>query len=145
MEKIVLKAKVRDVEKEKVKKMRREGWLPMVVYGQKKENINLLVDYNEFLRVYRLAGNNTIVELDIEGKDKENILLVEIDYHPLTDMPRHADALRINMAENITTLVPINFVGMAKAVKDLGGTFIANINGFEVTSLPADLPKSIEM
>lgn len=145
MEKIVIKAKLRDLAQDKVKKVRREGWLPIVVYGQKKENLNLVVDYNEFLKVYRQAGNNTIVELDIEGREKENVLLVEVDYHPLTDNPRHADALRVNMAEKITTNVPLNFIGLSKAVKDLGGTFIANINSFEVTSLPADLPKVIDV
>jgi len=145
MEKIVLKAKLRDIAQEKVKKIRRDGWLPLVVYGQKKENVNLMVNYIEFVKVYRAAGNNTIVELDVEGKEKENVLLVEIDYHPLTDLARHADALRVNMLEKITTNVPINFIGMSKAVKDLGGTFIANISEFEVTCLPADLPKVIEV
>ncbi len=145
MEKIVLKAKLRDIVQEKVKKIRRDGWLPLVVYGQKKDNINLMVNFNEFVKVYRAAGNNTIVELDVEGSEKENVLLVEIDYHPLTDLPRHADALRVNMLEKISTSVPINFVGVAKAVKDLGGTFIANISSFDVTCLPADLPKVIDV
>ncbi|MFZ5392347.1 MAG: 50S ribosomal protein L25 [Patescibacteria group bacterium] len=145
MEKIVLKAKLRDIVQEKVKKIRRDGWLPLVVYGQKKDNVNLMVNFNEFVKVYRAAGNNSIVELDVEGKEKENVLLVEIDYHPLTDLPRHADALRVNMLEKISTAVPINFIGVSKAVKDLGGTFIANISSFDVTCLPADLPKVIEV
>ncbi len=145
MEKIVLKAKLRNIDQDKAKKVRREGWLPMVVYGQKKENLNVVVDFNDFVKIYRVAGNNTIVELDIEGKDKENVLLVEVDYHPLTDLARHADALRVNMTEKITTSVPISFVGMSKAVKDLGGTFIANISSFDVTCLPIDLPKVIEV
>lgn len=144
-ENIKLKAKLRDVGKEKAKVLRSRGLLPGVVYGADQENIHVVVDNSEFLKLYREAGGNTIVQLEVDGGQPENVLVYDVDYDPITDQMNAVDFMRVKMDEKVTAEIPLEFVGQSKAVKDLGGTFIANIDELEVTCLPANLPKVIEV
>ncbi|MFA4931226.1 MAG: 50S ribosomal protein L25 [Patescibacteria group bacterium] len=141
----ILNVKLRDVKEAKAKVLRQQGLLPAVVYGADQENIHVTVEKNNFIRLYREAGANTIVRLNVEGKGEENVLIHEVDYNPVTDEVSAIDFIRIKMDEKITAKIPLEFIGQSKAVKDLAGIFIANIDELEVTCLPADLPKVFEV
>ena len=145
MDKITLAATSRDVEKSKAKELRRAGIAPACVYGAGKENVNVGVNRNDFVRLFRTAGNNTVVELSIDEKESENVLIYSVSYHPVSDEVDHIDFIRVRMDEKITTKVPLEFVGLSKAVKDLGGIFNTDMDEIEVTCLPGDLPKLIEV
>lgn len=145
MEKLNLTVKTRDLDKDRPNKVRSEGMLPMVLYGNKQPNEHLLSDYIQFEKIYRAAGSNTIIEIAIGDKAKENVLIYSVDYEPITGRIQHVDLLRVNMSEKITTKVPLEFVGLSKAVKELAGIFIANIDELQVTCLPNDLPKDIKV
>ena len=145
MDNLVLKGKLRDLAAKKARKIRLEGNLVGVVYGADKDNLHIEVDKSEFIRLYRQAGGNTIVRLEIDGNGEENVLVHEIDYNPITDEINNIDFLRVKMDEKITAKIPVEFVGQSKAVKDDGGVLITDFDELEVTCLPADLPKVIEV
>jgi large subunit ribosomal protein L25 len=130
-------------EGQKAGAIRREGSLPVVLYGNKQDNVLLTVKKNDLQRLYRQAGKNTIIQLAIEGMPEDNVLIYDLSYNPITDEIEHVDLLRVNMNEEITAEVPIEIVGESHAVKDLGGILVTSYHDLDVTCLPGDLPKSI--
>ncbi len=145
MEKITLKAKIRKETGKKVKKFRREGWLPAVVYGKKIPSKNLWIDLAEMEKMYSNVGENTIIELEIKGGEKKDVLIYETQFDPLRDKFSHVDFFQIRMDEKIETEIPLEFTGEAPAVKELGGVLIKNMDEVTVSCLPADLPSELEV
>jgi len=101
MTKINLKSKVRDVMGRKVKKFREEGLIPAVMYGHKVKPQNLWVNYLDFKKVYQKAGENTVVELDLDNDKKCNVIIHEIQTDPLSQKFSHIDFSKIDFSEYI--------------------------------------------
>lgn len=145
MEKIKLQAKKREILGKQVASLRREGLVPVVLYGKGKENMSLSVDKKEFDRVYKISGGSTIIQVDIDGEKTKNVLVKEVAHNPVNDSIIHADFYQVSMSEKITAQIPLNFIGDSKAVIDLGGSLITNKSEVEIECLPADLPHEIEV
>lgn len=144
MEKFKLRAIIREVKGKAVRDLRRRGEIPAVLYGRKKENLNLSIATRDFHKLYREAGTSSIIALDIAEKGIKNVLVQDIAFDPVTDAPIHLDFYEVSMSEKITTAVPLKFVGDSAAVIELGGTLVTNKSEVEVECLPADLPHEIE-
>lgn len=137
---ILLNAKIR------VKKEKESGRVPAVVYGHKVKNILIGVDEKEFGKVFKVAGESSLIELKIEGeKEKRAVLVHELQIDPVTDKIIHADFLQISLKEEVQVKVPLVFGGVSLAVKDLGGTLVKNISELEVKALPQNLPHEIKV
>lgn len=145
METIHISATVRDVFGKKLTELRKNGQLPAVVYGNKKDNIAVSVDTKEFKKAFAAAGYSTIVELKLDGQTSENVLIHDIATDPLTSEVSHVDLYRINMNKIIRTEVPLHFTGESAAVFQQEGTLFKNIEEIEVETLPATLPSHIEV
>jgi large subunit ribosomal protein L25 len=143
MEKLQLKAKVRDIKKEKPEKMRKAGQLPAVLYGKHVPNLALSINAREFEKVLRKAGESTIVELITDDGKTHPVLIHEYQKHYLTSVPTHVDFYQINLTEKLKAKVVLEFTGESKAVKQLGGVLVKVLNEVEVECLPADLPHNI--
>lgn len=143
MSKIVLKAEVRDVIGKKVKARRAEGLFPAVVYGHKIDARNLWISLLDFTKIYREAGESTIIELQVDGEKSVNVLVHDIQLDPLSGRFIHADLFQVRMDEEIEAHIPLEFVGEAPAVKALGGMLLKSVDEIPVSCLPADLPHSI--
>lgn len=143
MDTVAIKAQTRDDNKNN-NQLRTEGFVPAVFYKGGKTNHKLQLNYQDFRRAYLKAGENTVIELEIDGKT-ENALIQETQYHPIHNKIIHVDFIGINMNEAITTHIPIEFTGEAPAVKTLGGIFTAHLHEVEVKCLPKDLIHSIEI
>ncbi len=143
MEKLQLKAAVRDVKKDKPGKMRKNGQLPAILYGHKIPNLTLSINAREFDKVLKKAGESTIVELITDDGKVHPVLIHEFQKHYLTSVPTHVDFYQISMTEKLKAKVALDFVGESKAVKELGGVLVKVLNEVEVECLPVDLPHSI--
>jgi len=143
MEVVKLSAQIR--QPGKPNQVRQDGFIPVELYGTNKENLHLQVKDSDFIKVFRKAGYNTIVELDVEGKAKENVLIYDVVRDPITDEFQHLDLMRVDMSKEVTAKVPIEIVGQSKAVKDLGGILVENMSEVEITCLPANLPKDYKV
>ncbi|MEK7447423.1 MAG: 50S ribosomal protein L25, partial [Patescibacteria group bacterium] len=102
MEKIKLQATKREVLGKKVSALRREGLVPVVLYGKGKDNLSLSVNKKEFDRAYKMSGGSTIIQIEIEGEKTKNVLIKDVDKHPVNDGIRHADFYQVRMSEKIT-------------------------------------------
>lgn len=145
MERINLSAKLRDITGKKVKSIREKGELPAVLYGQGKKATNLSVNRKEFIKIYSKAGGSSLVDLAVDQKTPVKILIHQPQMDPVLDEPLHVDFYQIRMDEEITTKIPLKFIGVAPAVKELEGNLITNKEDIEVKCLPANLVPQIEV
>lgn len=141
----VLELEVRDKAR-KSKSLRRDGFIPAEYYGNGVENMSLQVEYQTFRKLYRKAGENTVIELHIgDDKKKANVLVHRIDLDPVTDEIVHIDFINVRMDEEVHTNIPLNFVGTAPAVKELAGILNVHYHEVEVKCLPKDLVHGIDV
>ncbi len=126
--------------------LRERNMVPAVLYGPKKENTLLSVGLKEFEKVYQEAGENTLIGLEIEGKDSaETVLIHQVQSDPITGKPVHIDFFQPLLTEEIETEVPLVFEGESEAVNNLGGTLVKNLFEIEVKSLPQNIPSQIKV
>lgn len=141
-------ATIRNTFGKQNKSLKKEGMIPAVLYSKGTEATHLSLNLKEFARVYKQAGESTIVNLNIEKDGKiqtQPVLIHEVDHDPVSDILRHADFYVVNMDEKITATIPLVFVGESEAVKASNGIFIKNIHEVEVEALPKDLPHEIHV
>ncbi len=139
----VLEAKERDAAVA-AKTIRANKRIPCVFYTDGKEATSLDVDYEEFRKLYRQAGGNTIVDLKIGGKATK-VLIHDVQMDPVYDTYIHVDFYGVKMKEEITADIPLEFVGESPAVKNLAGLFITNRDQLSVKCLPTALVSHIEV
>lgn len=145
MDKLQIKAQVRDVKNSKPGKLRKQGLLPAVLYGHKVQNTALTINAREFDKILRKAGESTIVELITDDGKTHPVLIHEVQYHYLTSAPTHADFYEVSMTEKLKAKVALEFTGESQAVKAMGGVLVKVLSEVEVECLPVDLPHNIEV
>lgn len=137
-----LKAQPREILGKKVKKLRKTGLIPAVLYGHGLKSLSLAVEAKAFSRALGQVGESSILPLVIGGK-KHNVLIHDLAYHPLTGEILHIDFYEVKMDEKIKTKISLVFGGEAPAVKSEGGVLIRPIQEIEVEAFPRDLVKEI--
>lgn len=143
-------AQKREIFGKKVKALRKQGLISAELYGHGRENIHLSVPTKEFLKVFKEAGESTIIKLKVENEEEKvenefNVLIHDLQKNPLTDEISHIDFYQVRMGEKITISVPLEFIGEAPAVREKEGILVRAMQEVEVEALPADLPRSIEV
>ncbi|MBI4094354.1 MAG: 50S ribosomal protein L25 [Candidatus Liptonbacteria bacterium] len=123
------------------KALRRQGLIPAEFYGRGTANRHLTVDLKAFQKVLRGAGENAILTLRL-GEETLPALVHDVVRDYLSGDVAHVDFYRVRMDEKIRTRVPIEFVGEAPAVKELGGYLNKTMTEVEAEALPAHIPKS---
>lgn len=123
---------------------KRPGRIPAVVYGPEVKNILIDVDCVEFAKVFKGAGESSLIELEIEG-EKKPALIHEIQKDPVTDKFIHIDFFQASLKEEVEVKVSLVFEGISLAVKELGGTLVKNISELEIRALPQNLPHEIKV
>ncbi|MBZ9577902.1 50S ribosomal protein L25 [Patescibacteria group bacterium] len=141
---LTLKAKIREERGKKVKKLRKRGILPAVLYGPKIKNLSLEVDLKKFGNIYKETGESSLISLEV-GDEKFPVLIHEVKKNPLTGKPIHIDFYQPILTEEVEATVPIVFEGEAPAVKEFGGTLVREISEVEVKALPKNLPHEIKV
>ncbi len=144
MEKLVLKAEKRTVSGRKVKSLRKQGLLPGNIYGKKIKSKAIQISEKDFAAIFAKAGETGLVEL-LVGEEKHPVLIHNVQYHPVTDAPLHADFLQVDLKEKVTAKVAVVLVGESPAVKDKTGVLLTILSEIEVEALPADLPDKLEV
>jgi len=148
MDQLILKAKTRTVKGKKVKQIRLNKELPVVLYGHGVEPKLLTVNYKDFNNLYQASGGSSLVKLMIDdSKEPVNILFHDIAVHPFTSDIVHADFLQVKLNEKIKSEISIILIGAEEApvVKEMEGTIVLNKDSVEVEAFPQDLVSEIEV
>jgi large subunit ribosomal protein L25 len=145
-----LLAEKRTIFGKQLNRIRKNGQVPAILYGHKIENQPLLVEEGNFTHVFRSAGRNTIIKVEIEDlssgkKDVRNALIHDVSFDPLTSKPIHIDLYQVRMDEKVRVEVPLVFVGEAPAVKIGGGVLVRATQSVAVEALPDKLPHEIKV
>ena len=122
--------------------LRATGFIPAELYGHDTKNAHLTVGVKEFAELYKKAGENTIVNIVVDG-EKYPSLVYDVMYAPIGGQILSVDFYKVNMKEEIHATVPLEFVGEAPAVKAFGGILTKAMNEIEIKALPSDIPASI--
>lgn len=90
--------------------MRREGRIPAVIYGDKKDPEPIHVEERELMKLLHTGHfMNSLVEIDVAGS-KSRTLPKDVQLHPVTDRPLHVDFFRIGKGAKVTVDIPVSFV-----------------------------------
>jgi large subunit ribosomal protein L25 len=140
----VLNATSRTAIGKGVSQLRKSGRIPAVIFGHGIESIPVSLDAHEFDHIRKTIHSNTIIELKIDGKSKQRVLV-----HGIQIEPRHRRLVHVNLfalisGEEVTVDVPLHATGESFAVFRLGGTLLHAVDHVKVRALPEDLPESLE-
>jgi len=123
--------------------LRRQGRLPLVLYGKGIEPIALAGDALAVSKALKAAGESSLVQVKISGQADRIVLFKEPQYDPRTGAVVHIDLYQVNLKEKIRAEVPLVFVGEAPVIEAAEGVLVTNKDKVEVECLPVDLPHEI--
>ena len=148
METFVLQAEKREVlGKTENKRLRREGYMPAVVYGGSRDVVAIQIEHNSMMKSLDMAGfYSNILELCLDGKS-EKVYLKDLRRHPSKKEILHADFQRVEETVELNIRVPLRLLNEDKCVgvKQGGGVVSRLLTEIEITCLPKNLPPSIEV
>ncbi len=124
--------------------LRESGKMPAVFYGPKEASTSVCVPMVEFKKVWKKAGESSVIILK-DGSAEHEVLIHEIDVHPLTGEPRHADFYVIEKGKKVQVAVPLVFEGVSPAVKDLAGILVKVRREIQIEAGARDLPHDIKV
>ena len=130
-----------------VRRLRREGDVPAVLYGGGKPNISIAINHDVlFHSLEEESFYSAVIVINTDG-NKEQAILKDVQRHPHKANILHADFQRVDRNKPIVISMPIHFEGEDECVgvKIDGGMINHLITSVEVTCLPEDLPERVEV
>ncbi|MEK7185594.1 MAG: 50S ribosomal protein L25 [Patescibacteria group bacterium] len=133
---------------QKLDELRKSGLMPIVFYGKKQPSMSASVKLQDFIKVWEDVGETGVVTLSGAGNGEQGdleALIHDIDFDPVKETPRHADFYVFEKGHTVKLAVPVEFVGVAPAVKDLGGILIKVLYEIKIEAMPKDLPRDLKI
>lgn len=131
------------IPRTKMIRARKDGKIPAIMYGHKGTPQMMWVDALTFAKVYAVSGESSIISLALGDKKKANVIVQDLAYDALTNRISHIDFFEVSMDQELEARVPIEYVGEAPAVREMGGILVKPLEEVTVSCLPKDLPHSI--
>ena len=142
MDKVVLKATLRDVTGKQVNALRRAGQLPAVIYGRHTEPISISLEAHSAGLALSKVGTSSLITVSVDGKEYP-ALVRERQKDYIRGTLKHVDFLAVSLTERIRADVRIEVSGISPAVKDLNAVLVTGLHSVSVECLPTDLPDHI--
>ncbi|MEX2515030.1 MAG: 50S ribosomal protein L25 [Candidatus Paceibacterota bacterium] len=139
-----LQVKKRNI-KDDTNEAREAGVLPAVMYGRDTDSTPIAVGMTDFIKLWHQTGTSTVFQLEIKDDKTQPALIQDIDIHPVTDEPIHADIYVIEKGQTVTVDLPVEIVGTAPAIKNKGGLLVRILHSVEVEADPTKLPSNLEV
>ena len=125
------------------KRLRAEGKVPAVVYGQGADPVSVAVDRRELrIALSGPAGVNAVINLEVSGSTKPAVVKA-LQRHPVRHNVTHVDFLVVNLNEEITMDVPVVLEGEAREVLAEGGLLEHHLTLLPVTTTPRNIPNEL--
>lgn len=145
MDTLILNAKSREATGNQVGALRREGFVPAIVYGTGVENMNVSIELRELSKVHSQVGESALVDLVVDENKPVKVLIQAVQYNPVRHEIIHADLRAVKMDEKIDASIELELVGESPAVKAHGAILVRNMDMIDVRCLPTDLVQSLEV
>ncbi len=140
-ERIIIEAEPREVIGKQVGQLRRDGWIPGVVYGRKSPQ-SVQMEQKALRRALRVVGTTSLADLNIGGKTR-TVLVREIQQHPTRGDLVHIDFLEVDMKVKLRSTAVLVGVGEAAPEAEGLGVAITVLHEVEIECLPDDLVSEI--
>lgn len=127
-----------------VKRMRKDGFIPCIVYGANFETVAVKANNQDIIHLlHSLTSEHPLIQIKLKNK-KENVIIQDIQYHPFRNEILHIDFHKVAMDEKITTTVAVEEFGEPVGVTH-GGVIDHILRELEIECLPGDMPSVIEV
>ncbi len=143
-EKYVIEAQSREIIGKKVSQLRRQGIVPVTIYGPKAQPVNLQVPYRPLQLALMKAGGTNLIEINVDGKTTP-VLAREVQRDVLRNDIMHVDFFAVDMTAKIRIDVPLHFVGDSSAVATKKGILVTGPTTITIETLPSHLLNSVEI
>lgn len=125
--------------------IRAAGNIPAVVYAPQMETMSIALEASAFEKLYREAGESTIIELALDGqKEPMSVLVQDVQIDPVKGTALHVDFYKVTEGQELSADIELHFIGESPAVKQ-GGTLVMQRDSIDVTCLPKDLIDHIDV
>jgi large subunit ribosomal protein L25 len=144
MSELTLEARPRALTGRKVSQLRRQGLVPVVVYGNVKEPVSLQVEARALEGTLHAGGATRVVAVNVQDGGMHNVLIKNVQREPVYHRLLHADFYSVNMLVKQRVGVPV--VGVGKPLGLAAGLMQLQVNEIiHIEALPADIPAEIEV
>src|SRR5215211_253856 len=142
-----VQAKVRDGRgKNDARRARRDGMVPITVYGGGAETVAAVVPLRDLAAILRSdAGRNTIFTIDVEGVGESEVMFHDRQIDPVKGRLIHADLTRLVKGQKIEVTVPLHLVGEPIGVKERQGVLEQIIREIQIRCEPREIPDTLEV
>lgn len=127
-----------------INKLRNDGKMPAVFYGKKTESTPITIERKDFIKVWKTVGESGVVTIKA-GTNSVDALIHAVDVDPVSDIPRHADFYVFEKGKKIEVDVPLDFIGVSPAIKDLGGSLVKALHELKISADPQHIPHDIKV
>lgn len=131
-----------EVGSRKSSRLRNEGQIPAVIYGNSFPTHNIILDEKEILKVLKTLGENAVVNLDLDG-GTQTAMIKEIQRKPITNSITHIDLQQVDAKEKIQVEVPVILVGKEHGIDD--GVLQQQLDTVLVECLAVNIPRTISV
>ena len=144
---IVVKAQAREGRgKNDARRARRDGQVPVVIYGGQGESVAALAQLSELAAILRSdTGRNTIFTVDVEGVGASEVMFADRQIDPVRMRLIHADFKRLVKGEKIEATVPLRLVGEAIGVREQSGVLEQIVRNIDIRCEPREIPEHIDI
>jgi len=122
---------------------RKNGKIPGIMYGHGRTPQMLWVDFLTFSKVFAVAGESSIISLEIGDGKKASVIVQDMAHDAMTNRVAHVDFFEVSMDEELEARIPLEFIGESVAVREQGGILVKTLEEVSVSCLPKNLPHSI--
>lgn len=129
------------------RRLRREGKVPAVVYGDEKDAIAITIEHKAvYYALQNEAFHSAVIDLEIDGK-KQPVMVRDFQMHPFKPFVQHVDFQRVDLKKPVKTTVTIHLINaeIAPAIKLQGNRVSQLMTMVEVVGLPGKIPAFIEV
>jgi large subunit ribosomal protein L25 len=127
------------------RRLRKTGALPAVIFGADKGPVSVEVNAHDLEQIlHHAASESMLVEIEIEGEGITQVLVKDVQHHPVTSDLLHVDLMRVTAGKAIHVEIQLEIIGEAAGVK-AGGTVDQVMHSISVECLPKDLVEKIEI
>jgi large subunit ribosomal protein L25 len=144
---IILRATAREGRgKNDARRARRNGQVPVTIYGGAGEAVAALAPLRELAAILRSdTGRNTIFTVDVEGVEATEVMFADRQIDPVRSRLVHADFKRLVKGEKIEATVPLRLVGEPIGVLEGAGVLEQLVREIEIRCQPRDIPEHIDI
>lgn len=139
MSRATLRAEIREAGHARA--LRRDGYVPAVLYGRDEPTVALKVRKTDVDRLLNYHGGHGLLDLDVDGVTK-TVMVREIQRDPVRGDVLHMDFYRVSLRDRIQTSVPIHIVG-EEAITKTGAVVQHQAREIEIECLPTDIPEHV--